>query len=188
MKRERRLLWVLVTLSLLLLPMAQGCAPTAQTAVPGGPGSSPPVITHWFAADKGIYGSAWQIYLEAEDPDGDMARIAAVVTQVGYGYYPTNWTNLSGTDGKSLKGYLQWNTFSSEAGHMPEWTQITVAVTVIDRSGNQSNEAVFPFTFESGVGGGSVSALPPPFNQGENKRLGWIQTNLKNPNAGASGR
>ena len=188
MKHERRLLWVFMTLSLFLLPITQGCAPTPQTVVPSGSGSRPPVITHSFATDKGIYGSIWKLYIEAEDPDGDMARIAAVVTQVGYGFYPTNWTNLSGTEGKSLKGYLQWNTLSSDAGHMPEWTQISVAVTVIDRAGNESNEVAFPFTFQSGVGGGSVSTLPPPFNQGENKRLGWIHTNLKNPNGIGPGR
>jgi len=44
-----------------------------------------PIITHAFAVDKGYYGYIWEIYIEAEDPDADMERIAVVVNQVGYG-------------------------------------------------------------------------------------------------------
>jgi len=48
------------------------------------PGTSAPVITHAFAVEKGYYGYIWKIYIEAEDPDGDMLRIASVVDQTGY--------------------------------------------------------------------------------------------------------
>ena len=50
-----------------------------------------PAITRIFAANKGSYGSVWQIYIEAEDPDGDMDRISVEVNRVGYGHYQTEW-------------------------------------------------------------------------------------------------
>jgi hypothetical protein len=78
-----------------------------------------PVITHSFAVDKGKYGYIWKIYIEAEDPDGDMLKIASVVDMVGYGRYPTDWIYLKAEGRKHFKGYLQWNTFSSR-GPEPE--------------------------------------------------------------------
>ena len=58
------------------------------------PGTHAPIITHAFAVDKGYYGSIWRIYIEAEDPNGDMLKIASVVEQPGYGTYPTDWIYL----------------------------------------------------------------------------------------------
>ena len=74
------------------------------------PGTKPPIITHTFAVDRGRYGYIWKIYVEADDPDGDMQRIASVVDQVGYGHYPTDWIYLKPGYEKHFKGYLQWNT------------------------------------------------------------------------------
>jgi hypothetical protein len=135
-----------------------------------------PIITQAFAVDKGYYGSIWRIYIEAKDPGGEMLRIAATVDQVGLGYYPPDWVYLKPKYSKYLKGYLQWNTFSSRAGSIKEGTQITLKVTVIDRAGNESNEAVFPFTFQSGVS--RLPVLPAPFDQGDNPRLGYLSIDL----------
>ena len=140
-----------------------------------------PIITRAFAVDKGIYGYIWKIYVEAEDPDGDMLRIAAVVDQVGYGHYPTDWIYLKPQHGKSFKGYLQWNTFSSKAAYLREWTQITLRVSITDKAGNESNEVVFPFTFESGVGDQYRYKLPAPFDQGNISKLGNIFVDLYEP-------
>ena len=137
-----------------------------------------PVIVNAYAVDNGQYGTIWKIYIEAEDPDGNMLRIASVVTQTGYGQYPTNWTYIKSTDQKHFKGYLQWNTFSSKAGSMPEWTQIALHVSVFDKAGNESNTVVFPFSLEMGVSAKSIAA---PFDQGELPRLGYIHLDLINP-------
>jgi hypothetical protein len=110
-----------------------------------------PTITHIFAADKGHYGYIWKIYIEPEVSDGDMHKIAVVVDQMGYGYYPTDWIILKPQYQEHLIGYLQWNTFSSKASYLPEGTRITMRVSIFDKAGNESNEVVFPFTFESGV-------------------------------------
>ena len=145
------------------------------------PEKKPPMITHSFAVDRGQYGSSWQIYIEAEATEHDMLRIAAVADMVGYGHYPTAWVYLKKEYRRHFKGYLQWNTFSSAAGYLPEWTQITLTVSVFDTAGNESNEVVFPFTFE--MGGPTVFGyhLPPPFDQGNLSRIGYITIDLQNP-------
>jgi len=137
-----------------------------------------PIITHAFAVEKGKYGYIWKIYVEAEDPDAEMFRIASVVDQVGYGRYPTDWVYLKPQYQKHFRGYLQWNTFSSKAGNLREWTYITLRISVLDKAGNESNEVVFPFSFESGVKDQYKYKLPAPFDQGDLPRLGYITIDL----------
>jgi hypothetical protein len=135
-----------------------------------------PTITHFFAADKGPYGCIWKIYIEAEDPDGDMDRISVEVNQVGYGHYPTDWIAIKPQHRKHFMGFLQWNTFSSKTSYLPEWTQISVKISVFDEAGNESNAITIPFTFESGVK--NQYQLPDPFNNGNTPRIGNIMVDL----------
>jgi hypothetical protein len=145
------------------------------------PGTRAPIIKHAFAVDKGYYGYIWKIYIEAEDPDGDMLRIASVVEQTGYGYYPTDWIYLKSPYQKQFKGYIQWNTFSSKTSYLTEWTQISLKDSVFDKAGNQSSEVIFPFTFEIGVKSPYQYTLPAPFDQGDLPRLGYVQIDLYDP-------
>jgi hypothetical protein len=140
-----------------------------------------PIITRAFAVDKGMYGYIWKIYLEAEETDGEMQRIAVVVHQPGYGHYPTDWIYLKPQHQKRFKGYIQWNTFSSKASYLREWTQITLNVSIFNKGGIESNEVVFPFTFESGVGDQYRYKLPAPFDQGDVPKLGNIFIDLYEP-------
>ena len=142
------------------------------------PGSKAPVITHAFTIEKIMYGDILRVYIEAEDPQGEMLKIATVVDQANYGRYPTSWTYLKPTDRKHVKGYLQWNTFSSKTQIMSEWIPITLTVSVFDKFGNQSNAFTFPITFESGVKRASSYQLPSPFDQSDVKRLGFIDIDL----------
>ena len=148
---------------------------------PPRPGTKAPIITHAFAVEKGYYGYIWKIYIEAEDPDGDMLRIASVVDQTGYGHYPADWIYLKSPYQKHFKGYIQWNTFSTKTPYLTEWTQITLKVSVFDKAGNESNEVIFPFTFETGVRSPYQYKLPAPFDQGDLPRLGYIQIDLYDP-------
>jgi hypothetical protein len=144
-------------------------------------GTHPPKITHWFAVERGYYGSVLKIYLEAEDPDGDMYRIATVVDQVGKGYYPPDWINIKPQYQKKFKGYVQWNTFSSSGGYVREWTNIMVKVSIVDKVGNYSNEVILPFTFESGVPDPYAYKPPAPFDQGEVAKMGNVFIDLIDP-------
>jgi hypothetical protein len=144
------------------------------------PETKGPVITHAFAADKGYYGYIWKIYIEAEDPNEDMLRIALVLDGSGRSRYPTDWIDLKPKYRKYFKGYIQWNTFSSKAGYPIEWTQITLRVSILDKRGNESNEVVFPFTFESGIPDPYEYKLPSPFDQGDLPRLGYVTIDITN--------
>jgi len=154
-------------------------------AAEGGPppkaGTNAPIIKNSFAVEKGNYGYIWKIYIEAEDPDGDMLRIASVVDHTGYGHYPTDWIYIKSPYQKQLKGYIQWNTFSSKTQYLREWTQITLKVIIIDRAGNESNTVVFPFSFETGVRGQYQYKLPAPFDQRDLPRIGYIHIDLFEP-------
>jgi len=145
------------------------------------PGTKAPVITNSFAVEKGNYGYIWKIYVEAEDPDGKMLKIASAVDQPGYGRYPTDWLYIEPQYQKHLKGYIQWNTFSSKTHYLREWTNITLRVSIFDKAGKESNEVVFPFTFETGVKNQYNYNLPAAFDQGDLPRLGYIHIDLFEP-------
>jgi hypothetical protein len=116
-----------------------------------------------------------------------MLRIASVVDEVGYGHYPTDWIYLKPQYQKGLRGFIQWNTFSSNTSYMTEWTQITLKVSVLDKAGNESNVVVFPFTFESGVKDQYQHKLPAPFNDGDVSKLGNILIDLYPPGGSYGG-
>jgi hypothetical protein len=157
----------------------QGLNVTASRKEATTPNPDVPVIKHAYAIDRGKYGTILKIYLETEDPKGDMAKIATTVDQVGYGHYPTDFIILKPPYRKDFKGYIQWNTFGSHASHMDEWVQIYVTVAVIDKAGKTSNEFVFPFTFETGVA--PASKPPAPFDQEGLPKLGYVSIDLFNP-------
>jgi hypothetical protein len=143
------------------------------------PNANAPVIKQAYAVDRGIYGTVLKIHMEAEDPNGEMAKISTTVDQVGYGRYPTDFIVLKPQFKKHFKGYIQWNTFSSRASTMHEWVRIYVTVAVIDKAGKASNEFVFPYTFETGVL--SASTPPAPFDQGSLVKLGSLSIDLFDP-------
>jgi len=180
--KARRILWSLsIVLALAFLGVSPDWAQPKQA-------KRGPMIAHAFAVEKGKYGYIWKIYIEGDDPDGQMLRIASVVDQPGYGRYPANWTYLKPEYQKHFKGYIQWNTFSSKAPTMREWTQITLRVSAYDKAGNKSNEVVFPFTFESGIKDQYKYTPPAPFDQRDLPRLGYIHIDLFDPaNLGSHG-
>ena len=137
-----------------------------------------PVIKASYAPEKVRYGDVLRIYIEAEAPGGDMLKIASVVDHVGYGHYPTHWIYLKPQYQQHLKGYLQWNTFSPNASHISEWTQVTLEISVFDKTANESNEVVFGFQFVSEAM--PESQPPPPFSEGD-PRLGYLNINLLEP-------
>lgn len=162
-------------ISCLLLALSFECV-----SVPVSPPETRPVITQAFLSkEMSRYGDVLKIYIEADDPQGIMFRIATTVDQVGYGHYLASWVYLKPPYQHHVIGYLQWNTFSYHASWMPEWTQLTIKVSVFDTSGNESNQVVFPFEFVSQVV--PESPLAPPFDQANLPMLGHIAINLFNP-------
>lgn len=140
--------------------------------------SKAPVITHSFAIERGYYGYIWKIYIEAEDPDGDMYKIISTVDQPGWGRYFPDTILIKSHNRSHLKGYIQWNTFSKNAGQIREFTSITLRVSIFDKAGNESNVVVFPFQFVSR--GVPKYELPSPFNK-DDMRLGYVHIDLYDP-------
>jgi hypothetical protein len=169
MKNMKLILFMVLVLGMVLL-----IAPAGWTQAK--PGEKAPVITNAYAVDKGQYGTIWKIYLEAGATDAEMVKIAAVVNQPAQGQYPTDFTLLKLPYRNHLKGYLQWNTFSSFGPTVKEGDQITLRVSIIDKAGNESKEVIFPFTFVSGTKG--QGPLPAPFDQGDIPLLGHINIDL----------
>jgi hypothetical protein len=170
---------IIASVLMLMGLVVSGCSQGMMAAKPGGP---PPIITSFYCANQGAFGNPIKIYLAAEDPAGDMERIAVSVTQVGYGSYPTDWTYLKSGYQKKFAGYLMWDTNSSGTTFLPEWTKITINVTVFDRSGNQSNAVIMPHMFA--LGRPTNPPMPPVFNQGRVPRLGYVDVNLMDPDEG----
>lgn len=162
--------------------VVSGCSQGMMATKPEGP---PPIITNFYCANQGQYGYPIKIYLAAEDPAGDMERIAVQVSQVGYGTYPTDWTYLKSEYQKKFVGYLMWDTNGPGTTFLPEWTRITINVTVLDKSGNQSNSVIMPYMFA--MGGPTNLPIPPVFNQGMVPRLGYVDVTLHNPDEGNDG-
>ena len=180
MKRLRKMI-VLEGVGIVLVMLGAGCVGTHTMLEGKTPpvGAKPPVITSYFAPEKGRFGDVLKIYVAAEAPDGEMLTIATQVTQVGYGVYPTSWITLKGNDRHRFVGYIQWNLLSGETGKLPEWTQIRINISVYNKWGNPSNEVVFPYTLVTEASPSVV--LPAPFNHADIPRLGYIGITLRNP-------
>ena len=144
-----------------------------------GPNPNAPVIKQAFAIDRGMYGTVLRIYLEAEDPNGDMDQIVTQVHQPGYGNYFPDVIILKPQYRKSFKGFIQWNTYSSKTTAMHEWMWVTVRVSVVNKKGVASNVFEFPFTFETRAG--EAPRPPAPFDQGDLPRIGTVSIDLYNP-------
>ena len=170
----RKLFLALGIAVMVFLLFSQGWAQTQPK-----PGTRAPVITHSYAIEKGRYGDVVKIFIEANDPDTDMFRIAVVVDQAGYGRYPADWIYLKPQNRNHFIGYMEWSTYSSKTIKVREWTQVNIKVSVFDRAGNESNVVVFPFEFVSEVI--SNPSPPAPFNQGNIAKLGNMDVNLFEP-------
>jgi hypothetical protein len=104
----------------------------------------PPVLIDYYAAAVIRPGTAWKIYLEAEDKDGDMAYIATMLYQTGFGYYATDYTRLTGNEKKEFAGYVALRT-PPEASLTQD--KFTMEVLVRDRQSNSSEIIKLPLTF-----------------------------------------
>ncbi len=140
------------------------------------PGGSSPVITHSFAAEKLSHGDIWKIYLEAEDPDGDMRGIVYGVDKGGAGHRFKSFVIKKGNRARLL-GYLD-GFFSSPVTAVAEWTELTVTLYIRDKRGNTSNKVVFPLALTRGV---KQEPPPPPFDRAGLKSLGTFWVKLFSP-------
>lgn len=148
------------------------------------PGGSPPVITASFASKKLSHGDIWRIYVQANDPDGDMLRFVCVFDQVGYGPYSSAYVPIKKRNRTELKGYLYFHSSAGAGLRMPEWTELRLTVYIRDKGGNNSNKVVFPLMLSLGA---RQESPPAPFDSGPLERLGPIPVRLVNPQENGDG-
>ena len=142
------------------------------------PGGSPPIITHWFASEELSHGDIWKIYVEANDPDGDMRQFVCVFNQVGYGLYSSEYVVIKKRHREKMKGYLAFPSFLGAGFWLPEWTQLSLTIYIRDKGGNISNKVAFPLVLSRGA---KQEPPPSPFDIGGLDRLGTIPVELINP-------
>lgn len=137
----RRSLFLVAVAGLLV-----GCAGmqpyTASTPVDRG---KAPMILDAYAAPSIRPGDTWMIFLKAEDPDGDMKSITAVLWQAGVGYYPAQVTMLKSEQGKQLSGYLYLGT---PVDYSLNWDEVELYLYVRDSQGNRAQPVKFPLRFD----------------------------------------
>lgn len=171
---------VRVSLILITLPLVLACCTTSSERGTQS-GGSPPVITHSSASKAISHGDTWRIYVEANDPDGDMRQFVCVFKQVGFGSYSPDYVVIKGPHGEKLKGYLRFFSGAGGGLKLDEWTKLSLTLYIRDRGRKNSNKVVFPLTLSRGSKQGPP---PPPFDTGQVDRLGTITTELKDPYGG----
>ncbi len=138
---------------------------------PQGKGSAPAIVDY-HAAEVIRPGETWKIFLRAEDADGDMSDIAAVLWQAGVGTYPTDVTRLKGDDRKEFSGYLFLQT-PNDSTLISDEMELTLLVR--DHEGNRSQPIKLPLRFNLGA----RQEVPETWAEADKHRLGAIMINIE---------
>jgi len=141
------------------------------------PSGIPPVITRSFASENLSHNGKWKIYLEANDPDGDMRKIVAVVSRGPRGSR-VNYAGIKKGGRAKLFGYFDCMIWSGIGTERNEWGELTLTLFIRDKGGNTSNRVVFSLARSGRV---TQEPPPPPFETGELKKSGMIWVNLALP-------
>jgi hypothetical protein len=132
----------------------------------------PPMIIGYYAPEVIRPGSAWKIYLLAEDKDGDMVYFATMLYQAGFGYYSTDYTSLKGKDRKKCVGYISLRT---PADVNLTADKFTMEILVRDSQNNQSETIQLPLTFAYLT----EPEIPSEWEASANYRLGGLVTKIQ---------
>jgi len=132
----------------------------------------PPNIVDYYAPEVIRPRATWKIYLQAEDKDGDMAYVATMLYQAGFGYYARDFTRLEGKDRKKCAGYISLNT-PSDARLTAD--KFTMEILVRDSQNNQSETIQLPLTFADLT----EPEIPPERWDAVNHHLGTLVTRIQ---------
>lgn len=162
--------WFLVVQLAGLLVGCAGMQPySASTPVDKG---QPPIVADAYAAPSIRPGEAWMVFLKAEDPDGDMKSIAAVLWQAGVGYYPTEVTMLGPEQGKQFSGYLFLPT---PVDFSLNWDEFELYLYVRDAQGNRAQPVKLPLRFDMAA----RQVVPENWQEAANNRIAALMINIE---------
>lgn len=141
-------------------------------------GKGIPVITQTFAA-KGIRpGDVWKVYLNAQDPDGDMKQIVCEIQQPGVGVYPVAYIRIKENERKELGGYIYLTTFHVNYSSF-NFINLTLRVEIQDKAGHYSAPVFFPLNFNA-----LNRQEPPPQDVFQEHDLGPIMIQIRTVDEG----
>ena len=161
-----------IILAALVGGLIWGCAGSRQrSADTEAEKGQAPVIVDSYAADVIRWGTTWRVYLRAEDADGDVKDIAAVMYQAGVGFYPTSVTRIKGDNRRGISGYL-FLRFPAQRSLL--WDQFNLKVLVRDEQGNKSEPANFPLKIDEAP----PQEIPEEWQMAAKNRLGAIMIDV----------
>jgi len=132
----------------------------------------PPLIVDAYAAKAIRPGDTWMIFLRAEEPDGDMKSIAAVLWQAGVGYYPTQVNMLKAEDAKHFSGYLFMRT---PPGFNLNRDEFELTLIVRDSQMNRSQPVTLPLTFDLAA----KQVIPEKWQEAANHQIASLMFDIE---------
>lgn len=115
---------------------------SSESSAPG----SKPVIVDTYVTPNILPNMILPIYIEAQDPEGNMAGIWFVVTQVGVNPESTHYIPLGANDRKSFKGFV-----TIDIPQLDTTEKIRLEIAVVDQKGIKSQivtkETLIGFAF-----------------------------------------
>ena len=118
------------------------------------PGKNAPLITDSFATTELPPGETWQIFLRAEDPDGDMKRIVCTLEQPGSAPSVV-FIRIRGDRRRLLSGYIHLSTISGSGN---PFARCRLTVEIQDEEGNTGPSVSFPLSLNPRA----ARKIPPP--------------------------
>jgi hypothetical protein len=136
-------------------------------------GTAVPVIKESFAAKEMSPLGNWKIYLNAEDPDGDMRYIRATISHPGMGAYPVTYIPIAKENAKELSGYIYWNSLGSTNSGWLNYLDLTAEVWIQDRAGHTSKPVTYTVSLQE-----HAKQAKPPAGMFKENDLGPINIQL----------
>lgn len=130
---------------------------------------SVPVIINSFASQEVRQGETWKVFLQAEDPDGDMNRIVCTLETPGGGVQPASLIGIREDRRRNLSGYIFLNTDTFRS----PFASCRLTVCIQDKNGNISN----PVSFSLSLSPRAVQETPLPGNF-QDEEIGPVQISL----------
>jgi len=132
----------------------------------------PPSVIDAYAAPSIRPGDTWMIFLKAEDPEGDMKSVAAVLWQAGVGYYPTEVIMLKPEEGKQFSGYFYLQT---PVDFTLNWDEFDLYLYVRDAQGNRAQPVKLPLRFDMAA----RQIVPEKWQEAANNRIAALMFNIE---------
>jgi hypothetical protein len=167
----RKMIMVSIAVALLVVGGAfqagQADEPKSSQEKGGGP-----TIVEAYAPEVLRPGDTWRVYLRAEDRNGTMKDIAAMLWQAGYGYYSTDFTRIQTADSKELAGSLYLST-PVDTTLMGDSFELTLLIR--DSNGERSAPIKLPLRFDLV----QKQETPQKWEAAAKHQLGAIMVNIE---------